>query len=156
MNIKNNSYWLVVRIVIVLSLVAVSLVGCKKGEDSSSVGVISNVTMAAAVDSNDRPLSPTSLFTVDTEAFYCSLKLSHFPPDTKIRAEWVYVGGEAVAEVGENRVLQSDTGTIGGDGYTSIAFQRPPYPDYKWPKGDYKVVLSVGDEEKASASFKVE
>ena len=128
----------------------------KEKEASSSDGTVTDVTMATALDSNNRPLRSTSVFTVDTEAFYCSFKLSHFPPGTRIKAEWVYVGGEVVGEVGENNVLQSNTGTIEGDGYTSIALKRPPYPDYKWPKGDYKVVLSVGDEEKASASFKVE
>ena len=130
----------------------------KDKETSSSGGIISNVTMAAAVDSNDRPLQPTSVFPVDTKVFYCSFNLSHFPPGARISLEWIYVGGEAVKEIGENTVLQVHTGTLGGDdGYTSIALQSPPdNPDYKWPKGDYKVVLSVDGEEKASASFKVE
>jgi hypothetical protein len=158
MNIKNNSYWLVVRIVIALSLVVVSLVGCKKGEDSSSVGVISDVKIATAVDNDGRPLQPTSVFPIDADGFYCSFKLSHFPPGTKIKAELVYVGGEAEEEVGENNLFGVQAGTIEreGVGYTSIGFQRSSMPDNTWPKGDYKVVLYVDDEEEASVFFKVE
>jgi len=151
----NKSFWFLFRVVIVLILATVLVVGCGK-EYTPQDGVISEVTMATAVDSNDRPLQPTDVFTVDTEVFYCSLKLSHFPPGTKIKADWVYVSGEAGGGVSENTVIKTNTGTIDGDGYTSIALQRPSYTGVKWPKGDYKVVLSVGDEEKASASFRVE
>jgi len=156
MNIKNNSYWLVVCVTIALGLVAVLLGGCGKKEVSPQGGVISEVKMAAAVDSNDRPLQPTSVFTVDAEAFYCSLRLSHFPLGTGIRAEWVYMGDEAAGGVAEKQVLRVNTSTIEGDGYTSVSLQRPPYAGVKWPKGDYKVVLYVEDEETASVSFRVE
>jgi len=153
----NNKYRLVVLIVIALSLVVVSLVGCKKEEDSSSVGVITDVKIATAVDSSDRPIRPATVFPADTKAFYCSFKTSHFPPGSKIMVEWIYVTGEAVAEVGESNIFQVNTGTLDGDGYTSIALQIPPEnPDYKWPKGEFKVVLSVNGEEKANAPFKVE
>ncbi|MCX6009174.1 MAG: hypothetical protein NTW48_03930 [Chloroflexi bacterium] len=156
MNIKNNSYWLVVCVTIALGLVAVLLGGCGKKEVSPQGGVISEVTMAAAVDSNDRPLQPTGVFTVDTEAFYCSLRLSHFPPGTKIKAEWIFVGGETMIGIAENTVLASYIGTPEGDGYTSVTLERPDLAGVKWPKGDYKVVFSVEGDEKGSASFKVE
>jgi len=152
----NRNFWLLFRVVTVLILAAVLVGGCGEKEVSPQGGVISELTMAAAVDSNDRPLQPTSVFTVDTEAFYCSLKLSHFPPGTKIKAEWIYVGGETMVGIAANTVLQTNIGTPEGDGYTSIVLERPDYSGVKWPKGDYKVVLSVEGEEKASASFKVE
>jgi hypothetical protein len=151
----NKNFWLLFRVVIVLILATVLVGGCGKKEASPQDGVISEVTMATAVDSNDRPLQPTDVFTADTEAFYCSLRLSHFPPGTLIKADWVYVSGEA-GGVTANTVIKTNTGTIEGDGYTSIVLQRPDFAGVKWPKGDYKVVLSVEGEEKASASFKVE
>jgi hypothetical protein len=159
MNIKNNSYWLVVCVIIALGLVALLLGGCGKKEVSPQGGVISEVTMAAAVDEDGRPLSPTSVFPTDAPGFYCSFKLSGFPVGTKIKAKWVYVGGEAEGEVGQNYAFGDEqTGTVEreGVGYTFTVLEHPGIADYKWPKGDYKVVLSVGDEEKASASFKVE
>ncbi len=151
----NKNFWLLFQVVIVLILATVLVVGCGK-EGSPQDGVISEVTMATAVDSNDRPLQPTDVFTVDTEAFYCSLKLSHFPPGTKIKAAWIFVKGETMVGIAANTVLQTNIGTPVGDGYTSVALQHPDISGVKWPKGDYKVVFSVGDEEKASASFKVE
>ncbi|MCJ7655110.1 MAG: hypothetical protein MUO97_07420 [Dehalococcoidia bacterium] len=156
MSIKNNSYRLSVLIVVALVLVSALLVGCGNKEVSTQGGVISEVKMAAAVDANDRPLQPTSVFTVDAEAFYCSLRLSHFPLGTGIRAEWVYMGDEAAGGVAEKQVLRVNTATIEGDGYTSVSLQRPPYAGVKWPKGDYKVVLYIEDDETASVSFKVE
>ncbi|MGA7678189.1 MAG: hypothetical protein WCA51_07435 [Dehalococcoidia bacterium] len=151
----NKNFWLLFRVVIVLILATVLVVGCGK-EGSPQGGVISEVTMAAAVDSNDRPLQPTDVFTVDAEAFYCSFKLSHFPPGTKINADWIFMAGQAAVGLSDNTVLQKSLGTVDGDGYTSIVLKRPDIAGVKWPRGDYKVVLSVGDEEKASASFRVE
>jgi hypothetical protein len=183
MNFKNNSYWLVVCVIIALGLVALLLGGCgnietclqqvvNRAQDvgdqwfggvkgtSPSDGVISEVTMATAVDQNDRPLNPTSVFATDADGFYCSFKLSGFPVGSKVRAEWIYVGGdpEVEAEIGQDYVMETQTGTImeEGHGYTAAAYNRPPIADYRWPKGNYKVVVYVDDQEKGSASFKVE
>lgn len=130
----------------------------KEKEAGLSDGTVSELTMAMSVDSEGRPLQPTSVFPIDAEGFYCSFKLSNFIPGTKIRVEWVYVGGEAEEEIGENAVFEAQTATIErkGAGYTSTVLQRPSVPDYTWPKGDYKVILYVDDEEEASVLFKVE
>ena len=158
MNIRKNNFRLVLCITIALVMVAVMVGGCGNKEGSTQGGVISDVTIAAAVDENDQPIQPTSVFTDDAEAFYCSLKLSGFPAGTKIRADWIYVGAEGVDEAAEDTVLWVNTGTIGGkEGYTSVAVRRSDMPpEYIWPKGDYKVVFSAEGEEKASASFRVE
>jgi len=159
MNIRKNGFWFLVCITITLGLMAVMLGGCGDREVSPEGGVISEVTMAAALDSEERPLQPASVFAPDAEVIYCSLKLSGFPPDTKIVADWIYVTGEqvGVGAMKENTVFQKDVGTPEGDGYTSISLQRPEaYKEVPWPKGEYKVVFSVDDEEKASVSFKVE
>jgi hypothetical protein len=150
----NKNFWLLFRVVMVLILATVLVVGCAK-KYTVEDAVISEVTMATAVDSEDRPLQPTDVFPADTKAFYCSLRLSHFPPGTQIKAEWIYVGGAGMVGVAANTVLQRNTGTPEGDGYTYVVLQNPGYVA-NWPKGDYKVVFSVEDVEKASVSFKVE
>jgi hypothetical protein len=158
MNISKSNFRLVLCVTIALVLVTVVLGGCGNREGSTQGGVISDVTMAAAVDENDRPVQPTNVFTEDAEAFYCSIKLSGFPAGTAIQADWIYVGGEGVDEAAKNTVFWLNTGTIGGsDGYTSVAVRSSDIlTDYQWAKGDYKVVFSVEGEEKASASFRVE
>lgn len=152
----NNKYWSVVLVFIALSLVAVSFLGCKEEGDSSSAGVVTNVAISTAVDSNDQPIQPATVFPADTNAFHCSFKVAHFPPNSKILVEWIYVTGEAVEEIGENNIFQFVTGTLEGDGYTSTALEMPDYPDYTWPKGEYKVVISVNGEEEATTTFEIE
>jgi hypothetical protein len=151
----NKKFWFLFPVVMVLILATVLMGGCKK-EYTVQDAVISEVTMAAAVDSNDRPLQPTSVFPPDAEAIYCSLKLSHFPPGTQIRAEWIYLGGATMVGVAANTTIYANIGTVEGDGYTALSMQRPQYEGVKWPIGDYKVVFSAEGVEKASASFKVE
>jgi|GEM_PF-355663 len=131
----------------------------KEMEAVPSKGDVSEVTMSTAVDEDDRPLNPTTVFADDTEKFYCSFKLSGVPVGSRMKLELVYVGGEEEDEIGQNSAIDMRTGTIErkGGGYTSTFFERPSYlPDYRWPKGDYKVVVYVDDWEKASANFKVE
>jgi len=160
MNGRNKSYRLVVCITIALSLVVVLLVGCGEKQPSSSDNVVSELVMTTAVDDYGRPLNPTTVFSDNASAFYCSFKISGFPVGSQIKAKWIYVGGnpEAVAITGPNAQIDENTGTIErkGKGYTAVVLPMPPMPDYTWPKGDYKVVLSVDNQEKASASFKVE
>ncbi len=153
-----KNYWLAVQIVIVLVLSSVLLVGCGKKEVSSTGGVISEVTVAAAVNDDDRPLGPTDVFAADTRTIYCSFKVSDFPLGTVMSAKLVYVGGEAQEQLGENYVLGEQVGTMDreGGGHTSIVWLRSSMINDIWPKGDYKVVLSVQGEEKASASFKIQ
>ncbi len=112
--------------------------------------------MATGVDSEGRPVNPTDVFSVDTKAFYCSLKLSHFPPGTEIKAEWILMAGQAAVGLSDNTTLQTNIGHPEGDGYTYIVLESTGYAGVKWPRGEYKVVFSVGDVEKASVSFRVE
>jgi len=158
MNNRNKSYPLAVRIAVALVLVAVLLVGCGQKEPSLSDGTISEVVISAAVDENGRPLDTTTVFADDADAFFCSFKISNFPVGSRLKATLVYVGGEAEDEVGQNYAIDVNTGTIEreGKGYSYTVFVRAPIPDYKWAKGNYKIVISIDDQEKASGYFTVE
>jgi hypothetical protein len=151
----NKNFWLLFRVVIVLILATVLVAGCAK-KYTVEDGVISEVTMATAVDNEGRPINPTDVFTVDTKALYCSFKLFHFPLGTKIKAEWMIMAGQAAVGVSKSTLLQTNNGTVEGDGYTYVEMQLPDYAGVKWPRGGYKVILYVGDEEKTTVSFRVE
>jgi hypothetical protein len=116
--------------------------------------------MSTDVDSNNRPVNPTTVFPIDAAGFFCSFKVSGFPVGSNLEAQWIYVGGDPEAEVtiGKNSVADTQKATITkkGQGYTSTVYAKPPIPDYTWPKGDYKVVISVDGQEKGSAYFKVQ
>lgn len=150
-----KNFWLLFRVVMVLILATVLVTGCAK-KYTVEDAIISEVTMATAVDSEGRPVNPTDVFTVDNKAFYCSMKLSHFPPGTEIKAEWIIMAGQAAVGLSESTVLQTNIGHPEGDGYTYVVMQLPDYAGVKWPRGGYKVVLYVEDVERTSVSFRVE
>jgi len=153
----NKSLWLLVRIVAILILVAAFLISCskKKEEISSASGLLSNITMASAVDWQCKPFQPMTVYATDANGFYCSFKITNAPPKTQIKGEWVYVSGEAEAQIGKNSVIDELTITVEGTRYAFIPYLRPPVPGYKWPKGDYKIVLYVNDKEDANVPFAV-
>ena len=160
MNNSSKSYKLALGIATVLILVTVLVSGCSLPKASSETGVISEITMSTAVDNNSRPVNPTTVFATDADGFYCSFKLSGFPVGAKLEAQWIYVGGdpEAEAVTGKNYVAETQTATITeeGQGYTSTVYSAVGIPDYTWPKGDWKVAISVDGQEKASTYFKVQ
>jgi hypothetical protein len=160
MNNICKNYKLTLSITVVLILATVLVTGCIKQIASSKTGVVSDITMSTGVDSNNRPVNPTTVFATNAAGFYCSFKLSGFPVGAKLEAQWVYVGGDPASEniTGENYVVETQQATIAkeGQGYTSTVYTKPPMPDYTFPKGDYKVVITVDGLEKASTFFKVQ
>jgi len=159
MNNSSKSYRLVLGIAVVLILVTVLVTGCGIKEASPFNGVISEITMSTGVDSNNRPVNPTTVFPADAPGFYCSFKLSGFPVGSNLLTQWIYLGGDPEAEAltGKNYVAEVQKATITkkGQGYTSTAY-FPNMPDYTWPKGDYKVLIIVDGQEEASTTFKVQ
>ena len=151
----NKNFWFLCLVVIVLILTTVLVAGCGK-KYTVEDAVISEVTMAAAVDSEGRPLQPTDVFGTDIQTFYCSLKLSHFPPGTQIKAEWIIMAGQTMIGISDNTVLQTSMGIVEGDGYTYVELTRSDYEGVKWPVGDYMVIFYVEDVEKARVSYRVE
>lgn len=172
---KNSykNYQLAMVIIMALSIMILLLGGCGKKEASISGGVISDITVSTAVDKYGRSLQPASVFPADTKKLYCSFKLSGFPSDSKITAQWVYLMGMAGVQSSENSsslgqpltsIIQQQTGTISGDGYTSISiepsinldmFSSDNTTSRAWVLGNYKVVFYVGDVEKGSTSFEI-
>lgn len=160
MNNGSKSYKQALGITAFLIIAIVLVTGCVKQIYSSQTGVVSDIIMSKAVDSNNRPIDPTTVFAANTAGFYCSFKLSGFPAGAKLQAEWTYLGGDPEAELitGKNYVVETQQAVISkeGQGYTSTVLSRPEVPDYTYPKGDYKVVISVDGLEKASTTFKVQ
>jgi hypothetical protein len=157
---KNSSlsYKLVISFSAVLVLLTFLVSGCAK--PSVATGTITNVTMSKSIAPDSRPVDPTTVFSENATAFYCSFIVSGFPAGSHLEVQWIYEGGDPYSEniTGKNFVAETQTAVIvkEGRGYTNTAYPKPLLPDYKWPKGDYKVVINVEGMEKASTSFKVE
>jgi hypothetical protein len=159
MNNFYKSHKLALGIAVVFVLMAILATGCS--QPSSGNGVISEVTMCTAVDSDNRPINPTTVFSADTQNLILSFRISGFPVDTKLEVQWIYIGGDPEAEAltGKNYVAETQTATVTkkGSGYTATMYSRPGIAGYEtWPTGDYKVVINVDGVEKGSTYFKIQ
>ena len=140
---------LIVSAFIIIIGVVVATIGCSASVKFTTAS-ISEATMCKDVDSQFRPVNATDVFGVDTYEIFCSFKLSNAPPDTEIKADWIYVKGEVE---GLTNYLIGDW-HINADG-TRYVNASLTIPDKGWPRGDYKVVLSINGKERQSVPFTV-
>lgn len=137
---------LVTVLALAVGLLSIPITACR-----TTVG-LSETTMAASIDQNTfKPIDKTSTFSPDTAEIFLSAKFSNAPANTQVTSEWIYVSGE-VADL-ENYTIDTTSLTVSGTDYLYFSMPRP---EAGWPKGNYKVVLSVGGKEQGSVSFKVQ
>jgi hypothetical protein len=137
---------LIASIIVVLLLLAISFTACEVTTAS-----LSEATMCRSVDSDMRPIDATDIFATDIPEIFCSVKLSSAPPDTEVKAEWIYVQGEL--EGTENFLIDDYSLTAEGTLYLGFSLTEP---EAGWPKGEYKVILYVDGKEKLSVPFTVQ
>ncbi|MCD6452954.1 MAG: hypothetical protein J7K77_01535 [Dehalococcoidales bacterium] len=132
------------------AMIAIPLTGCR-GEISFTTASLSEATMCSDLDSvTGEPVGTTNTFTTDAPKICCSVKLSHAPDETEVKADWIYLQGEAADLT--NYLIDSWNTTTGGERYLGT-YMTPP--DNGWPRGDYKVVFYIDGKEKLSVPFTV-
>lgn len=141
-----SKVFLTIVLVLVSLMLMMPLVGC---EVSCTTASLSEATMCTGVDADSEPLDSVNVFSVDTPEIFCSVKLSNAPSDTLVKAEWIYVEGEAGLT---DYFLDDYELTADGTRYLSFSLTYTG----EWPRGDYKVVLYVDGKEKSSVPFTVE
>ncbi len=113
---------------------------------------LSEMTMATGIDqSTFKPIDKTSTFSSDTAEIFLSARFVNAPTNTEITSNWIYVSGE-VADL-QNYTIDTTSLTVSGTDYLYFSM---PKPETGWPKGNYKVVLSLNGKEQGSVSFKVQ
>jgi hypothetical protein len=129
-------------IVLVAGLVAITSTGCKKQSNatgSSDVGMasaeavkISDVQLGRRVGADKRVTDKTDTFS-PRDTIYASVATSGSAPSATVTARWTFENGQVVKE---------DTRTIAPTGSETTEFHisKPS----GWPKGKYKLDLSVG------------
>ena len=131
-------------------LLSIPLAGCE-GEVSFTTASLSEATMCQNVDEELQPVDANDVFTTDAEEIFCSVKLSSAPPDTEIKAEWMYIEGEL--EDVSNYLIDDWSSTAEGTRYVYASLSSP----YEgWPRGDYEVVLYIDGKEEVRVPFTVE
>ena len=112
---------------------------------------LSEATMTLGVDSQSRPLNPTTTFSVDTLEIFCSVLLADAPEGTSILSEWYYLRGE-LEDVTDFFI---DSFSFETEGTQYLQFSLPA-SDTGWPRGDYLLILYLDGTEEVSLDFKVE
>jgi len=148
---KKSAWYGIIALFTVISL-AITLPGCVKLNTGGTTSqLISDATLATAVDSDSKPLNPSNTFPVSTENIYVSLKLNNAPSNTQVTGKLVYLGGEAASMA--NSTLFNQTLSGQGTKYLSFAIKPPPGG---FPQGNYQASLSANGQELASLPFTVQ
>ncbi len=113
---------------------------------------IEEATMASSVDENQRPVDKTDTFTMDDEVIYCCVKVSNVQRETLISARWILVEGDLEGrgniEIGAHEEIISES--------RYVSFGLEDRQATMFPRGSYKVILSVDDKESMTIPFAVE
>ena len=146
---KKVFYFLVIACL--SSVLLSSLTSCGgKAEFSFTTARISEAKMATSLDEDMLPVNLTDEFSPDTAKICLSIRLTNAPPDTEVKAEWIYVQGEI--EDLENYLIDTVSGQGENDAYVGFTLSRP---DNGWPVGEYNVVLSIDGKKKLTVPFEV-
>lgn len=122
------------------------------GEVSFTTANLSEITMAKSIDANTfKPIERTDTFSTNAPKMFLSAKFSNAPSGTEITSEWIYVKGE-------DKDLSNftiDTASVNVEGTNYLYFSLET-PDAGWPKGQYKVILYIDNEEVSTVPFVVQ
>jgi hypothetical protein len=150
LNKLTGKQWLMLLVVLIIvaAVVAVPMLG--RGGEEPSPAYLTQPTMTRSVDSDTaEPTDPTDTFTVADTEVYCSVILADAPPETSVKARWVYLG-EAGAGAG-NEILDETEAKFEGTMYLSFKLTNDA-----WQVGYYEVMLFLNGVEQFSVPFTVE
>jgi hypothetical protein len=127
---------------LIAGLVAITSTGCKKqsapaasgdvGMASAQAVKISDVQLGRRVGADQRVVDKADAFS-PRDTIYASVATSGSAPSATVTAQWTYEDGQVVKE--ESRTIAPN-----GSETTEFHISKPS----GWPKGKYKVNLSVG------------
>lgn len=153
----NTTQWLVLGLIIVIigGVIAYQMVGSdgtggnEENGGSAKPASLSSPEMTLSIDTvSAAPTDPEDVFAPD-DLFYCSVKLSDGTPKTRVKAEWIYLGGGAE---GERKEIYETEGTFKGSRYVSFSLSD----DEGLKTGAYEVILYLDGKEKFRVPFSVE
>lgn len=126
----------------------------KPPSSSSSNSSITDGVMTTSVDDNSKPTGGVkTTFPPDIPAIFCSFKVSGVAQEDMIKATWIYVSGGGEQPDTVLNETYDIVQTAEASYYLAFYYDKP---GQAWPKGDYKVVLSINNKEKLSVPFKVQ
>jgi hypothetical protein len=124
------------------SLSAATIAGCKKGADTASTGAatttnaelaISEIQLGRRLSADKRVADATSTFS-PRDTIYAVALTQGSSPNATVTARWTYEDGGQVVKEDSRSIAPS------GNEATEFHISKPS----GWPKGKYKVTLTVG------------
>ena len=94
---RNFRLYAMLAIVCVISLLitAPACVKLKGAEQKNPSQMVSDATLANAVDTEGKPVNASTAFLVNAEVIYLSARLNNAPANTQVLVKLTYVDGEA-------------------------------------------------------------
>ncbi len=142
---------LAVACVMSLLIAAPACVKLKGADQKNPSSIVSDATLANAVDYEGKPVNASTAFLVNAEVIYLSARLNNAPANTQVLVKLTYVDGEASGLA--NTTMYNNTKSGGGTGYIAFAMKPPPGG---FPQGNYTVSVSANGVEVTNTPFKVE
>jgi hypothetical protein len=149
---KNSRRYAILALLTVISLV-ITAPGCLKVSTAgkSPSATVSDAALANSVDYEGKPVNASTVFLVNAEVIYLSVRLNNAPANTQVLVKLMYLGGEASSLA--NTTMYNNTRSGQGTGYLAFAMKPPPGG---FPQGNYSVSVSANGQEITSTPFKVE
>ena len=148
-----NSHWYAMLVFLTVISLFMTAPGCIKvntGQKGPSA-VVSDATLANAVDYEGKPINASTAFLVNAEVIYLSVRLNNAPANTQVLVKLTYLSGEASSLA--NTTMYNNTKPGQGTGYLAFAMTPPPGG---FPQGNYSVSVSANGQEVTNTPFKVE
>ncbi len=133
----------------VLLVFVLSIISCT-GAVTFNSNSLKEIALSAELDKQLNPVNPTVKFTTDPSQIYCSFLPLKGSLGVSVSAQWIYVKGE-VTEV-NNYVIDNWTELVKTEGRMAMFMRRFANG---WPRGTYKVILSVNDVEEIAIPFQM-
>lgn len=113
---------------------------------------VSEATMALDVDSQNRPVNPTTVFPTNSDHIYCSVLINARPSSTHAQFDWYYLHGPDLPYT--NQLFASGEITLDEEaGYTWF---RMNHPEGGFPRGEYAFLLYLDGNEEVYLEFTVQ
>lgn len=113
---------------------------------------ISEATLALDVDSENRPINPTTVFPPNAEHIYCSVLTKALPSSMHARFDWYYLYGPDLPNT--NDLFATGETTLDEEaGRTWFRLNRP---EGGFPRGEYAFILYLDGQEEVYLEFTVQ
>ena len=114
---------------------------------------VTEATMARDVDSQNRPVNPTTVFSSNATYIYCSVYIGNRPSATHAQFDWYYLHGSGL-NLTNHLYATGETTLDNVSGYEWFRL-NPPSTGY-FPQGEYAFILYLDGEEEVFLTFTVQ